>query len=155
MKTQPVKTFRALTFKRCGVPFGVDVRHVREIRKFENLRPLALAIHPMIGLVSLGERIIPVFDPHAFGSPTRRPWEGTLTTIICEADGTEIALLADEVQNQTEVRAEQLIRGAGANAAWLQGEVTLAPGRQMLLLAVPQLARLATAAVNEPELEAA
>jgi chemotaxis signal transduction protein len=153
MKTKDRSHFRVLMFKRCGIPFGVDVVHVREIRKFESLRPLALAIHPMIGLVTLGDRIIPVFDPHAFGSAVRQPAGRTLTTIICGEEGAEVALVADEVQNQTEVRAEQLIPHNGANSGWLQGEVAIAPGRRMLLLAVNQLTRLA--AVTESELQPA
>lgn len=153
MKTKDRTHFRVLMFKRCGIPFGVDVLHVREIRKFEYLRPLALAIHPMIGLVTLGDRIIPVFDPHAFGSAIRQPAERMLTTIICGEAGAEIALVADEVQNQTEVRAEQLTPHNGANSGWLQGEVALASGRPLLLLAVNQLTRLA--AVTGSELQPA
>lgn len=153
MKTKDRTHFRVLMFKRCGIPFGADVVHVREIRKFEYLRPLALAIHPMIGLVALDDRIIPVFDPHAFGSAIRQPAERMLTTIICGEAGAEVALVADEVQNQTEVRAEQLMPHSGANSGWLRGEVALAPGRQLLLLAANQLTRLAM--VNEPELQPA
>ena len=150
MKPQPTKNFRALTFKRCGIPFGVAVSSVQEIRKFESYRPLALGVHPLVGLVSFGERIIPVFDPHAFGSATRQPVGQNLTTIICNTDGAEVALLCDEVLNQSEFRPENVQRRAGAASAWLHGEVELAPGRKMLLLDVDSLAPQRDEAEPEP-----
>lgn len=160
MKTTTLKpqTFRALTFRRGGVPFGVNVENVREIRKFDELRPLALAIHPMVGLVALGDRIIPVFDPHAFGSAKRQPVGTPVTTILCDYDGLEVALVCDDVASQVEVRPNELTRRTGTEADWLQGEVKTAAGRKFLLLAVSRIALLLTAAaVAEPEadLEAA
>lgn len=136
MKQKLSQHRRVLSFKRAGVPFGVDVEHVREIRKFDTLRPLALAIRPMVGFVSLGQQIIPVFDPHAFGSTTRRASTLPITTIICQTeDSAPFALLADEVHNQTEVREDQFVSCASAGVGWLEGEIELAPGKKLILLA--------------------
>jgi chemotaxis signal transduction protein len=147
------KSINILTFRRCGVPFAVEVDDVREIRKFDHLRPLALAIQPLVGVVSQGARIIPVFDPHAFGATARRGSPGALTTIVCSRSGTELALLADEVQNQAVASGDQFRRRTGDGAEWLQGEIQVSPGHKLLLLALDHLARLAAVGENEPDFE--
>lgn len=139
------QTVRALTFYRCGIPFGVSVENVSEIRKFDELRPLALAIHPLVGVVTLGDRIIPVFDPHAFGSTQSQPVKPPVTTILCDHGGLEVALLCDDVANQVEMRMEELSRRTGSQADWLHGQVKTATGRKFLLLAVSRMAQLLTA----------
>ena len=147
---------RALTFQRCGIPFGVDVAQVREIRIFEDLRPLALAIHPLIGLVLYGDQILPVLDPHAFGSAQRRPVGRPLTTIVCEQGDVGFALVADAIADQVDVGATQIQRRANTDAVWLHGEVEAADKRKFLLLAANEIAhRLNGArAVEEGALQA-
>jgi chemotaxis signal transduction protein len=136
------RSIRALTFRRCGLPFGIDVANVREIRGFDYFRPLALGIHPLVGLVSLDERILPVFDPHAFGSGRRLPVRHPLITVICVHRDFEFGIVADEIVDQIELGSNITIRRPSGSASWLHGEVQNGAGRKLLLLAATQIARL-------------
>jgi purine-binding chemotaxis protein CheW len=88
---------RACLVKLAGTGFAVEVRFAREVVVFDELTMIPLAPPHLLGLVSLRGSVMPLVDIRPFlgREAARTTREGR--ALVVEFDGTQAALLIDEV----------------------------------------------------------
>jgi purine-binding chemotaxis protein CheW len=91
------------TFLVDDLYFGVDVREVEEVIRFQRMTPVPLAAHHVRGLINLRGRVVPAIDMRrqlriADRGPDHRPMN-----IVLRTDDGPLSLLVDEIVDVVEV----------------------------------------------------
>jgi purine-binding chemotaxis protein CheW len=114
------------TFFVAGQFFGLEVLHVQEIIRHQEMTRVPLAPPVVRGLINLRGQIVTALDlRHRLGLPSRGPDERPINVVVRTAEGP-VSLLVDEIGDVIEVdgdtyeqtpetlsaEARELIRGA-------------------------------------------
>ncbi len=91
------------TFLVDDLYFGVDVRDVQEVIRFQRLTPVPLAAHHLGGLINLRGRVVPAIDMRRrLQLPERGPDQLPMNIVLRTDDGP-VSLLVDEIVDVMEV----------------------------------------------------
>jgi len=91
------------TFSVDGLLFGVDVIHVQEVLRYQEMTPVPLASLVVSGLINLRGQIVTALDMRQrLGLAQRRADELPTNIIVRHAEGV-VALLVDEIGDVVEV----------------------------------------------------
>jgi purine-binding chemotaxis protein CheW len=91
------------SFSVNGVLFGVDVTHVQEVIRHQDMTPVPLAPSVVSGLINLRGQIVTALDMRArLGLPVRPADQLPTNVVIRHADGV-VSLLVDEIGDVVEV----------------------------------------------------
>ncbi|MCA9726379.1 MAG: chemotaxis protein CheW [Candidatus Eisenbacteria bacterium] len=96
------------TFKLDGHLFGVEVLHVQEVIRFQEMTRVPLAPGAVNGLINLRGQIVTAIDLRArFGMASRRPNQLPMNVIIRTDDGA-VSFLVDEIGDVFDVGDDAL-----------------------------------------------
>jgi purine-binding chemotaxis protein CheW len=126
----------AIVFDIGGLEFGIDARHVQEVRGYEKPAPLPFAAPCYEGGVPLRGRVVPVVDLRKkFGYPEPSENGHTATVILNLADRT-VGVIVDAVSDAVEFRPGELKRpateGLAGPVAFIEGVASIGPRTVML-----------------------
>jgi purine-binding chemotaxis protein CheW len=96
-------TCQYCTFLVGGALFGVDVREVQEVIRYQPMTKVPLA-HPVVsGLINLRGQIVTAIDMRRrLGMPERAEDELPLNVVVRQEDGA-VSLLVDEIDDVVEI----------------------------------------------------
>jgi purine-binding chemotaxis protein CheW len=125
------------TFLVAGRFFGVDVRRVQEVIRYQEMTPVPLASAVISGLINLRGQIVTALDMRArLGLAARPPEELPMNVVIRTEDGA-VSLLVDEIGDVVEVAEtsrERVPETLSADARELIAGVCKLKDRLLLLL---------------------
>ena len=124
------------TFSVDGLMFGVDVIHVQEVIRSQDMTPVPLASGVISGLINLRGQIVTALDMRVkLGRPARSPDQASTNVVLRHAEGV-LSLLVDEIGDVVEVDADTFEEPPGTlpsnSRAIIDGVYKLSP--QLLLL---------------------
>jgi purine-binding chemotaxis protein CheW len=91
------------TFLVDDLYFGVDVREVQEVVRFQRVTPVPLAAPHLRGLINLRGRVVPAIDMRRrLQRPDRGPGQLPMNIVLRTDDGP-VSLLVDEIVDVVEV----------------------------------------------------
>jgi len=94
------------TFKVGGLFFGIDVREVQEVLRYQEMTSVPRANSTVAGLINLRGAIVTAIDMRARLGMDKRPADILpLNVVVRGADGA-ISLLVDEIDDVLDVRSE-------------------------------------------------
>jgi purine-binding chemotaxis protein CheW len=94
-------------FQLAGEPFALPVAQVREILRVQEITPVPQPPFPVIGVINLRGRVVPLIDLRArLGLPAPAP-DAISRIVLVESHGRRIGLLVDAVE-----RVAQLAQSA-------------------------------------------
>lgn len=94
------------TFFLRGLFFGVDVRTVQEVIRYQEMTRVPLASPCVSGLINLRGQIVTAIDlRRRLGLPDRQPGELPMNVVVRGEEGI-VSLLVDEIGDVQEVDAE-------------------------------------------------
>ena len=94
------------TFFVGGFCYGIDVRHVQEVIRYQEMTCVPLAPPHIRGLINLRGQIVTAIDMRArLGLPARREGELPMNVVVRDDDGG-VSLLVDEIGDVIEVADE-------------------------------------------------
>jgi purine-binding chemotaxis protein CheW len=114
------------TFRIDGLYFGVEVRRVQEVLRFQEMTRVPLATGVIEGLINLRGQIVTAIDLRRRLRLSDRPAEQQPMNVVVRTDEGAVSLLVDEIDDVVEVdedsfedppetlddAARDLIRGA-------------------------------------------
>jgi purine-binding chemotaxis protein CheW len=118
-------TRRFCTFRLDQFLFGIDVEHVQEVLRQQEMTRVPLAPREVKGLINLRGQIFTALDLRTRLAMAPREGERPAMNVILRADGGGVALLVDEIEdvvgvdedffeappNQLSGEARQLVNG--------------------------------------------
>jgi purine-binding chemotaxis protein CheW len=127
--------------------FGVHVKNVQEVIRYQEMTAVPLASSIIRGLINLRGQIVTAIEMRArLGLPARENAE-PMNVVVCTADGV-VSLLVDEIGDVVEVDERTYERApetmSGAFRELVPGVYKL-EGRLLLLLDVERLAVMSAA----------
>ena len=93
------------TFSVDGLLFGVDVVHVQEVIRSQEMTPVPLAPPVISGLINLRGQIVTALDMRERLGMARRPVEQSPTNVVLRHTEGVLSLLVDEIGDVVEVEA--------------------------------------------------
>jgi len=91
------------TFLLDGALFGVDVTHVQEVLRHQEMTPVPLAPAVVRGLINLRGQIVTALDMRTrLGMPARTD-DALSVNVIVRSDGGIVSLLVDDIGDVLEV----------------------------------------------------
>ena len=104
----PAATSQYCTFMVGGALFGVDVRQVQEVIRFQPMTRVPLAHNVVSGLINLRGQIVTAIDlRRRLGLEDRPAGTPPLNVVIRREDGP-VSLLVDEIDDVVEVEGSAL-----------------------------------------------
>jgi purine-binding chemotaxis protein CheW len=101
----PVPTRQLCTFAVDGLMFGVDVIHVQEVIRYQEMTPVPLAAKVISGLINLRGQIVTALDMRVrLGLSPRSADQLPTNVVVRHAEGV-LSLLVDEIGDVVEVDA--------------------------------------------------
>jgi hypothetical protein len=95
---------RHIWFERCGLRLAAPMEELQEVLQAPTLRPLPAAERSLAGLMTLRERILPVFDPWLFASSERpKPVASAVVLVLGDSDQPTLGLLVERVGEAIEL----------------------------------------------------
>lgn len=91
------------TFYLDGLFFGVDVRRVQEVLRFQRMTPVPLAPPVVRGLINLRGQIVTALDLRRRLDLTDRPADRQPMNIVVRSDEGPVSLLVDEIGEVVDV----------------------------------------------------
>lgn len=108
MPTQPQTQTQLVTFTLERLHFGVEVRHVQEVIRYQTMTRVPMAPKVVEGLINLRGQIVTAIDMRArVGLDKRDGSRLPMNVVIRAADGVA-SLLVDEIGEVVEVDTAQL-----------------------------------------------
>lgn len=151
------ETRQLCTFLIDGMLFGVDVMHVQEVIRYQEMTVVPLASSTVRGLINLRGQIVTAIEMRArLGLEPRSADTLPMNVVTTTADGV-VSLLVDEIGDVLEVEERTFERAPetmGAAFRDLVPGVFKLDGRLLLLLDAERVAALGTNA-GRPKTEAA
>ena len=99
---------RYLTFLTDHQLFGLPITEVVQITQMQEIIPLPEQSHYVKGIINLRGQIVPVIDVRLrFGKEAAAPTERTCI-IIAHVQESDFGLIVDEVDEVTDIQAEQI-----------------------------------------------
>jgi len=93
------------TFSVAGLLFGVEVIHVQEVIRYQEMTPVPLAPKVVSGLINLRGRIVTALDlRERLSLPRRDPDQLPTNVVVRHAEGV-LSLLVDEIGDVVDVDA--------------------------------------------------
>jgi purine-binding chemotaxis protein CheW len=143
------ETRQLCTFLIDGMLFGVDVMHVQEVIRYQEMTVVPLASATVRGLINLRGQIVTAIEMRArLGLAARDPESLPMNVVTTTADGV-VSLLVDEIGDVLEVEErtfETAPETIGAAFRELVPGVFKLEGRLLLLLDAERVANLGTTA---------
>lgn len=103
--------------------FGVDVRHVQEVLRFQPMTRVPLAASTVRGLINLRGQIVTAVDVRArLGLPRLADGQEPMNVVLCTKDGV-VSLLVDEIGDVLEVAKADFERAPETLPAFLRDVV--------------------------------
>lgn len=137
---------QCVTFYLDKFVFGVDVLHVQEVIRSQEMTPVPLATSGIGGLINLRGQIVTAVDLRRRLGLKDRSADSSPMNVVVRADSEAVSLLVDEIGDVIEIRQEQLedppetltgqVREATEGVCKLQREL-------LLMLDVNRILRLA------------
>lgn len=133
------------TFRIDGVLFGVDVMHVQEVIRHQEMTPIPLAPAVVTGLINLRGQIVTALDMRTRLGMSARGVNEEPVNIVVRADDGIVSLLVDEIGDVLEVD-DQLFETTpdtldSSARALIEGVYKLSP-QLLLVLDTKRAARL-------------
>jgi purine-binding chemotaxis protein CheW len=101
----PTPIRQLCTFVVDGLLFGVDVIHVQEVIRYQDMTPVPLAPKIISGLINLRGQIVTALDMRVrLGMPPRPAGHFPMNVVIRHTEGV-LSLLVDEIGDVVEVDA--------------------------------------------------
>ncbi|HTQ07548.1 MAG TPA: chemotaxis protein CheW [Polyangiaceae bacterium] len=98
------------TFVLGDLAFGVEVKHVQEVMRFQPLTRVPLASRTVRGILNLRGQIVTAIDVRArLGLPTLSDAQEPMNVVLRTSDGV-VSLLVDEIGDVLEVSAADFER---------------------------------------------
>ena len=125
------------TFRVDDVLFGIDVMHVQEVIREQEMTPVPLAPSVVCGLINLRGQIVTALDMRVrLGIPDRAADQAPVNVVVRSEDGI-VSLLVDEIGDVLEVDETLYekppdILSAGARAL-IEGVYKLSPELLLVL----------------------
>ncbi len=130
-----------ITFRLGNEHFALPVAQVREVLDQEDITPLPLSPHALLGIVNVRESAVPVVDlRRRFGMPPSTPGRQARILVMEFVLGESTCVLgglADAVQEVIELDSTEIKPSPGLGSPWqasLVDGITLREGRFILLL---------------------
>lgn len=143
------ETRQLCTFLIDGMLFGVDVIHVQEVIRYQEMTIVPLASSTVRGLINLRGQIVTAIEMRArLGLAPRSSDELPTNVVMTTSDGV-VSFLVDEIGDVLEVEAGSFERGPetmGAAFRDLVPGVFKLDGKLLLLLDAERVANLGTSA---------
>jgi len=127
-----------LTFRLGDDGYSISARFVREVKPLTGWTPLPSTPPCIVGLINVRGRLLAALDIRPLLDITWTPPQTGAFLVIVSADGMEVALLADqidEVRNGDANLATALATNTGRESAWIRS----ADGHLNMLLDIPAL----------------
>jgi len=141
-------TRQLCTFVLEDLLFGIDVKHVQEVIRYQEMTAVPLAPSIIRGLINLRGQIVTAIDMRArFGLGSRKDDELPMNVVVRTADGV-VSMLVDEIGDVLEVEERSFERTPETLAARFREHVRgvyKLEGQLLLLLDAERVA-----AVGEP-----
>lgn len=103
-----MSTRQVCTFLVGSMKFGIDVLHVQEVIRYQEITHVPLAPHAVVGLINLRGQIVTAIDMHRrLGLEARPDGDLPMNVVMRKADGT-VSLLVDAIGDVVEVRDDAL-----------------------------------------------
>lgn len=145
------ETRQLCTFLVDGMLFGVDVMHVQEVFRYQEMTIVPLASSMVRGLINLRGQIVTAIDMRArLGLASRDKDSLPMNVVTTTADGV-VSLLVDEIGDVLEVEARAFeVAPATIGAAFrdLVPGVFKLEGKLLLLLDAEKVANLGNPSVT-------
>lgn len=132
-----------LTFARGNYSFAADVSGIREIRRFDRIRPVVLGVPALAGFVSLRDQVLPVFEPLAFLD--QRPPERAvaLTACVCgDHETAQFCLLVDRIEAHVRLDAGWHEAAPTGSSEFIVGRRQFSPGQSSLVIDLERIRQL-------------
>ncbi len=98
-----------VTFIVAGERYAIGAKHVREVVRLTDLRPVPGAPAPLGGVVNLRGEILAVFDPRTFFGIEAAGRTSTSRILVLGGDRVEFGLLADAVHEVATLRIDDVL----------------------------------------------
>ncbi len=132
-----------LTFARGNYSFAADVSGIREIRRFDRIRPVVLGIPTLAGFVCLRDQVLPVFEPLAFLD--QRPPDQTAPLTACVCGNYEVAqfcLMVDRIEAHVRLDAGWHEPAPAGSSEFIIGRRQFSPGQSSLVIDLERIRQL-------------
>jgi purine-binding chemotaxis protein CheW len=136
---------RLCTFYLDGLFFGIDVGHVQEVFRYQNMTQVPLAPAVIRGLINLRGQIVTALDLRSRLGLAPRPAEQTPMNVVVRSGRDAVSFLVDAIEDVLEVDEQDFeappatLRGSAR--ALIQGSYKL-KDRLLLVLDTDQALRL-------------
>ncbi len=132
-----------LTFARGHHSFAADVSGIREIRRFDRIRPLVLAIPTLAGFVSLRDQVLPVFEPLAFIDQRAPAISAPLTACVCgDQETAQFCLAVDRIEAHVRLDAGWHESAPAGSSEFIVGRRQFSPGQSSLVIDLERIRQL-------------
>lgn len=112
------------TFALQDFTFGIEVRTIQEVIRYQEMTPIPLAPDAMRGLINLRGQIVPAIDlRRRLGLPAREGELLPMNVVVCTDEGA-VSLLVDEIGDVVEVAPERYERPPETLSPAARGLVT-------------------------------
>ena len=95
------------TFFVDGLHFGVDVLHVQEVIRYQQMTPVPLAPDVVEGLINLRGQIVTALDLRTRLGLAARPADRFPMNVVVRTDEGVVSLLVDEIGDVVDVLADE------------------------------------------------
>ncbi len=103
-----VPKIRHLVFDVGGKPFGIELRHVREIVGMQPITPLHDVAKYIRGLMNLRGHVVPLVDASLRLDLEARDYDERTCIIVLSLDQHEVGLIVDRVQRVVDLPATEV-----------------------------------------------
>jgi purine-binding chemotaxis protein CheW len=122
--------------------FGIDVRKVQEVLRYQTMTPVPRAARTVEGLINLRGQIVTALDMRRRLGAAERPAGREPMNVVVRNDDGAVSLLVDEIGDVIEIDAEQFEappETISATAREMVDGVYKLPGRLLLVLAAERV----------------
>ena len=101
------KTRQYATFRVADMFMGIELAHVQELMRHQEMAPVPLAPSAVEGLINLRGQIVTALDMRRiFSLPPLKSSDAPPMNIVIRSDGGPVSLLVDEIRDVLEVQGE-------------------------------------------------
>lgn len=107
---QPEQQFQVCVFRVAEHTFGIDVRKVQEVLRFQHATPVPLAPPTVCGMINLRGQVVMAIDLRLrLGLPERSADQSAINVVVRTSDGV-VSFLVDELHDVLSVTDDMLDR---------------------------------------------
>lgn len=138
----PGPAMEYLAFTLGGEEYGIDIRHVQELRSYDAVTQIANAPDYMKGVVNLRGIIVPIIDMRLKLRCGAAVYDQFTVVIVLKLHGQVIGMVVDSVCDVTALTPEQVkpapSMGTAVDTAYLVG-IGAIDGRMLILVDIARL----------------